>query len=82
MSVGNGNFQIACRKCSDKNDFFGILANIDEAACTGQFRAEFADVEVAFTVGLRQAEKGQIEAAAIIEILYIAGYFRLARGWA
>ncbi len=45
-----------------------VLADVDEAARAGQDRAEFADVQVAVTIRLRQSEHRHIESAAIVEI--------------
>ncbi len=46
----------------------GVLADIDESTGTRQSRAEFTDIEIAVGVGLGQAQHGNIESAAIVEI--------------
>ena len=44
------------------------MGNIDKAARTGQAGAEFGNVQIAFAIGLRQPQKGHVQAAAIVKI--------------
>jgi len=40
-----------------RDHFLRILADVDEAACAGQSRAELADVQIAVPVHLRQSQQ-------------------------
>ncbi len=44
------------------------MADVDESARTGQFGPEFADVEIAVSVGLSQTQKSQVEPPAVVEV--------------
>ena len=56
------------REGTDEHHLLGILTDIDEAAGAGEARTEFADVQIAFAVGLGEPEKGCVKATAIIEV--------------
>jgi hypothetical protein len=62
------NLQITGGKSADKNNFFGVLRDIDKTTGTSQTRAKFGDIQVALLVGLRQAEEGNVEATALIKV--------------
>ena len=47
---------------------FGVLADIDETARADDLVAEAADIDVARLVDLGEGQKGEIEAAAVVEI--------------
>ena len=51
----NRNLQSGGSECTQENDFLGILADIDESAGTGQFGAEFTDIQIARFIGLGQS---------------------------
>ena len=53
---------------ADEHQLLGVLADIDEAAGARQARPEFADVQIAFAVGLCEPEKGGVEPAAVIKV--------------
>ena len=67
-AILDGGFESAGREGARKDDFLGVLADVDEAARAGQAGAEFADIKVALPVGLGQTQKGDVQAAAVIEI--------------
>ena len=50
------------------SELLGILRDVDEAAGAGKPRPEAADVDVALCIGLRHAEAGKVEAAAVVEV--------------
>ena len=51
-----------------EDQLLGVLADVDEPARSGQFRAEPADVDVALGVGLGHAQKRRVQAAAVVEV--------------
>jgi hypothetical protein len=55
-------------KGASEYDLLGVLADVDEAAGTSKARPEFRDVERAELIGLREAQKRDVEAAAVVEI--------------
>ena len=61
-------FGFACGKGAAENHFFRILGDIDEAAAAHHASVEFADIDIARRIGLGQAQKCQIQPAAVIEI--------------
>src|SRR6185295_16010617 len=46
-------------ECADEHKLLGILADVDEPSSSRQSAAEPADVQVALTIGLCQAQKGR-----------------------
>ena len=68
LPVRDLHFQPAGREGAGVHDLLGVLADVDEAARTGELRPELAHVEVAFLVRLRESEKSGVEAAAVVEV--------------
>ena len=64
----NRDLQPAGRERAAENDLLGVLADVDEAARARELRPEFADVQIAFAIRLRQPEESEIESAAIVEV--------------
>jgi len=62
------NTETTCRKCADEDQLLRILADIDETSRARQTRTEFAHVQIALTIRLREPKKGGIEAATVIEV--------------
>lgn len=60
--------RLPAAKVSTNTTFFGVLADVDEAAGTREPWPEFADVKGALLVRLGKAKKRQIEPAAIAEV--------------
>ena len=67
-AVLDRDLEAAGREGADEYHLLGILADVDEAAGARQTRAELADVQIALLVRLGEAEKGRVEAAAVIEV--------------
>jgi hypothetical protein len=57
LAIGQRNAQAASAEGADKDHLLGGLADVDEASGAGKFGPEFADVEIAGAVDLREAEK-------------------------
>src|ERR1022692_4289220 len=53
---------------TDEHHFLCVLADVDETARACQPPAELRNVEITFPVGLRKAQKGNIQPTAIVEI--------------
>ena len=62
------NLELPGAESADENDLLGVLADVDESARARDLRPEFADVQVAFPVGLGKAKEGDIKSAAIVKI--------------
>jgi hypothetical protein len=58
----------ARREGAEEDHLLGVLADVDEAARARQPGPELADVDVPLAVGLRHAEEGRVEAAAVVEV--------------
>ena len=56
------------RKGANEHHLLGVLTDVDKAAGAREARAEFAHVQIAFAVGLREPKKRRVKAAAIIEV--------------
>ena len=68
-STRSTNFGAAARReGAEKHHLLGVLADVDEAAGARQPGAELADVDAALAVGLRHAEEGHVEPAAVVEV--------------
>src|SRR4030095_7358735 len=59
---------VAGAEVADEHDLARALADVDEAAGAGKAWGALRDVDVALGVGLRQAEEGDVEAAAVVEV--------------
>ena len=68
MPSANPSLQTARREGAAEDQALGVLADVDESPHARQPGAEFAHVEVALAVRLRQAEEGQVESAAVVKI--------------
>ena len=55
-------------KVPAKTRTLGVLRDVDEAAGAREPLAEAADVDVALRVALREAQAGEVEAAAVVEV--------------
>ena len=62
------HLQAAGGEGAHEHHVLGGLGDVDEAAGPGQPGAELADVQVALPVGLGQAQEGQVQPAAVVEI--------------
>ena len=66
--VADLDLQPAGREGADEDELAGVLRDVDEAARAREPAAEAADIDVAVPVGLREAEAGEVEAAAVVEV--------------
>ena len=60
--------EFPCRKGPAEDDVLRILGDVDEAAAAGNARTEFGYVDIAFFIAFGQAQAGQVQAAAIVEV--------------
>ena len=67
-AVLDRDLQPARRERAGEHHLAGVLADVDEPARARELAAEPADVDVALRVHLRQAEAGEIEPAAVVEV--------------
>ena len=68
LAIRNPDLRVAGHERPHEHHLFGVLADVDEAARTGQPRPELAHVQVAVPVGLGQAQHGQVQPAAVVEV--------------
>ena len=55
-------------EAAQEHHLASALADVDEAAGTREPSAELRDIDVALRIGLRQAEKGDVESAPVVEV--------------
>jgi hypothetical protein len=55
-------------ECVAERHLLGVLGDVDEPTAADRATTELADIDVAFAVSMRETEKGQFDAAAVIEV--------------
>ena len=60
--------EFPCREGAAEDDVLRILGDVDEAAAASDTRTEFGYVDVAVFVTFSQAQAGQVQTAAIVEV--------------
>ena len=68
FAVFDSNFQAASREGAAEVNVRRLLGNVGETAAAGNVGTELADVDVARTIALSQAEVSNVQTAAIIEV--------------
>src|SRR5208337_2455754 len=53
---------------TEEEDFFGVLADVDEPATASELGSESADIDIALAVDLSHAEECGVEAPAVVKI--------------
>src|SRR5262249_39652761 len=67
-AVGGRYLELVRRERSDEYDLLRVLADVDEAAGSGEAWPELRDVEVSLAVGLRESEERDVAPAAVVEV--------------
>ena len=68
LAVLDRHVEVTGVERADEHRLLRVLADVDEAAGAGQLGPELADVQIAFAVGLGEAEEGDVQTASIVEI--------------
>src|SRR5699024_479459 len=68
LAVSDLGFQPLAGERAAEDDLAGIFGDVQEAAAAGNLGTHLADVDVAELIALGEAEEGEIQTSAVIEV--------------